>query len=55
MSMSRWFYHRGVCDYHYCIGECDECDVCMNPEEYGIDEYDEDYEQSIQDLRKGEE
>ena len=46
MSVSKWFYHEGVCDYNYCCGECDNCDVCMNPDQYGIEEEDDD-EQTI--------
>ena len=46
MSVSKWFYHPGVCDHSYCVGECDNCDVCMNPDQYGIEEEDDD-EQTI--------
>lgn len=46
MSVSKWFYHPGVCDQSYCVGECDNCDVCMNPDQYGIEEEDDD-EQTI--------
>lgn len=56
MSVSKWFYHPGVCDCNFCIGECDNCDVCMNPDQYGIDDTDEDdEEQEIASARKGEE
>lgn len=56
MSVSKWFYHPGVCDQSYCVGECDNCDVCMNPDQYGIDDTDEDdEEQEIASARKGEE
>lgn len=56
MSVSKWFYHPGVCDHSYCVGECDNCDVCMNPDQYGIDDTDEeDEEAQIESARKGEE
>ena len=54
MSVSKWFYHEGVCDHGYCCGDCDLCDVMMNPEEYGIHD-DEDEEEEIENARKGEE
>lgn len=54
MSVSKWFYHPGVCDHSYCCGDCDQCDVMRNPEEYGIHD-DEDEEAEIENARKGEE
>ena len=42
MSVSRWFYHVGVCDRNYCCGDCDHCDIMKNPEKYGIEEEDDD-------------
>lgn len=55
MSISRWFYHVGVCDWNPCCGDCDRCDIMKNPEEYGIDDSDDDEEQQITSARKGEE
>lgn len=54
MSVSKWFYHEGVCDHGYCCGDCDQCDVMRNPEEYGIHDG-EDEEEEIENARKGEE
>lgn len=42
MSVSRWFYHEGACDHSYCCGDCDGCDVYRNPDQYGINDEEED-------------
>lgn len=56
LSVSKWFYHEGVCDHNYCIGECDNCDICMNPEQYDVYDGDDDTEeQELRSARKGEE
>lgn len=51
MSEIKWAYDPELCTDQICPGDCNFCDIILNPEKYGLETGEDEYEEEMREER----
>ena len=51
MSEIKWAYDPELCTDQICPGDCNFCDIILNPEKYGLETGEDEYDEEMREER----